>query len=253
MKVNKITLFVCFGLTVLSGLLMVIIENFVPDQIDVSLYQSIISGIFTGFIVSLVVSIIGYWHERNIILEKTDDNLKNLYINMAVISNTIGSTLPEIHKATTMESLPFKMISGLSNLNIEFIENMDLGLFSPICKNGKLAKVYAELIEFKQTMYNIKNISANLYTLTLEFSVKDNNLKLAQMQGMSLGPNEYTSIDELKNLINIRTAKLHEYETGQMLALEKIAKSFYEYRDPKNSWEMIKADLMRQVEDIIKE
>lgn len=253
MKVNKITIFVCFGLTVLSGLLMVVIENFVPDQIDVSLCQSIISGIFTGFIVSLVVSIIGYWHERNIILEKTDDNLKNLYINMAVISNTIGSTLPEIHKATTMESLPFKMISGLSNLNIKFIENMDLGLFSPICKNRKLAKVYAELIEFKQTLYNIKNISANLYTLTLEFSVKDNNLKLAQMQGMSLGPNEYTSIDELKNLINIRTAKLHEYETGQMLALEKIAKSFYEYRDPKNSWEMIKADLMRQVEDIIKE
>lgn len=253
MKVNKITLFVCFGLTVLSGLLMVIIENFVPDQIDVSLCQSIISGIFTGFIVSLVVSIIGYFHERNIILEKIDNNIRSLYINMAVVSKTIGSTLPEIHKATTMESLPFKTISELSNLNIEFIENMDLGLFSPICKNGKLAKVYVALIGFKLSLYNIKNISANLYILTKEFTIKASNLKLAQMQGMSLEPNDFASIDELKNLINIKTAKLHEHETSQVLALEKIAKSFYEYRDPKNSWEMIKADLMRQVEDIIKE
>lgn len=132
MKINKITLLVCSILTVVSGLTMVVIESTVPDNIDASLCQSVVSGIFTGFIVSLVISVIGYFHERNIVLEKTDSN------------------------------------------------------------------------------------------------------------------------NELRNLINIRTAKLHEYVTGQTLELENIAKSFYSYKNRKCPWEMIKANLMLQVEDIVK-
>ena len=54
MKINKITLFVCSILTVVSGLTMLVIERTVPDNIDTSLCQSVVSGIFTGFIVSLV-------------------------------------------------------------------------------------------------------------------------------------------------------------------------------------------------------
>ena len=86
MKINKITLLVCSILTVVSGLTMVVIESTVPDNIDTSLCQSVVSGIFTGFIVSLVISVIGYFHERNIILEQTDSNIKSLYINMMVLS-----------------------------------------------------------------------------------------------------------------------------------------------------------------------
>ena len=159
MKINKITLLVCSILTVVSGLTMVVIESTVPDNIDTSLCQSVVSGIFTGFIVSLVISVIGYFHERNIILEKTDSNIKSLYINMMVLSKIIGSALPQIHKAASMEPLPFKNISGLSELNVSFTEKMDLGLFSPLWKWGRLAHIYTELIEFQQVLYNIKNIS----------------------------------------------------------------------------------------------
>lgn len=252
MKINKITLYVCALLTVLSGLAMIIIEYVVPDNIDTSLYQSVVSGIFTGFIVSLVISIIGYFHERNIILEKTDSNIKSLYINMMVLSKIIGSVLPQIHKATSMEPLPFKNISGLSKLSVDFSEKMDLGLFSPIWKRGKLARIYAELIEFQQVLYNIKNISMNLQAQTMEFTIKTLELQNAQMRGRQPSPTEVEYINELKNLINVRTAKLHEYITGQVLELDKIAKSFYDYKNRKHPWEMIKANLMAQVEDIVK-
>ena len=72
------------------------------------------------------------------------------------------------------------------------------------------------------------------------------------MRGAQPSPTEFEHINELKNLINIRTAKLHEYVTGQALELEKIAKSFYCHKDRKRPWEMIKANLMVQVEDIVK-
>lgn len=244
MKINKITMITCTIITIFSGLAIFFCDN--------ELIQSIWGGLFTGFIASLVISVIGYFHERNIILEKTDSNIKSLYINMMVLSKIIGSVLPQIHKATSMESLPFENISGLSKLSVDFSEKMDLGLFSPIWKWGKLARIYAELIEFQQVLYNIKNISINLQAQTMEFTIKTLELQNAQMRGGHPSPTEVEYINELKNLINIRTAKLHEYVTGQALELEKIAKSFYDYKDRKHPWEMIKANLMAQVEDIVK-
>ena len=244
MKINKTTMITCIVITILSGLSILLFDN--------AMIQNISSGIFTGFIASLVISIIGYFHERNIILEKTDNNIKSLYINMMVLSKIIGSALPQIHKATAMESLPFKNISGLSELNVGFSEKMDLGLFSPIWKRGKLARIYAKLIEFQQVLYNIKNISVNLQAQTMEFTIKSLELQNAQMRGIQPNTTEFDHIAELKNLINIRTAKLHEYVTGQALELEKIAKSFYDYKNRKCPWEMIKANLMVQVEDIVK-
>lgn len=37
-------------------------------------------------------------------------------------------------------------------------------------QKGQLAKVYNDLIEFQQIMYNIKHISMNLQAQTLEYS-----------------------------------------------------------------------------------
>lgn len=252
MKINKITLLVCAILTIVSGLTMVVIESAVSDSVDTSLYQGVASGIFTGFIVSLVTSVVGYFHERSIILEKTDSNIKNLYINIMVLSKVIGNILPQIHKATSMEPLPFKNISGLSELNVEFIEKMDLGLFSPLWKWGRLARIYGQLAAFQQVLYNIKNISVNLQAQTMEYTIKTLELQNIQLRGMQPSPKDLENIDELKNAINIRTAKLHEYVTAQALELEKIAKSFYDYKSRKHPWEMIKKKLMLQIEELIK-
>ena len=58
--------------------------------------------------------------------------------------------------------------------------------------------------------------------------------------------------DVAKNTINVRTAKFHEYTTGQLYELEKIAKVFYSSKSRKQSWEDIKPVLMQQVEEIMR-
>lgn len=62
MKINKITMIACAAIIILSGAAVLLCDN--------TLIQNLSSGIFTGFIASLVISTIGYFHERNIILEK---------------------------------------------------------------------------------------------------------------------------------------------------------------------------------------
>ena len=245
MKINKNTMITCAVITLISGCAVLFFDN--------TLIQNIAPGIFTGFLVSLVVSVIGYFHERNVILEKTDGNIKCLYINMCVLSKILGDVLPQIHRAVSMEQLPFKTISGLSELNVEFAGKMDIGLFSPICKKGILSKTYVELTEFQQTLYNIKNISADLQMQTMKFTIVAMQLQNAQYYRSQIKPTDADYAEDLKNLINIRTAKLHEYVTGQMLELDKIAESFFSYKSRKYPWKEIKKNLMKQVEDIVKE
>lgn len=244
MKINKNTMIVCAVAIALSGISMILLGVFASQFTGYSIVQNIILGIFSSFIVSFVISIIGYFHERNIIIEKTDNNIKSLYINMNVLSKIIGDTSRQIHTSSDLSVLPFGDISGLSALNIDFLNDMNIGLFSPFYANGRLAKVYDNLIEFQQVAYNIKNISMNLQAQTLEYQ--------NQLLRMQPTPVDIQNLDVLKNAINIKTAKFHEYVTGQAIELEKIVKVFYERKDSKQSWENIKFNLLMQVEDIVK-
>lgn len=252
MKINKTTAIVCGIMTILSGTVTVLMVLFAPQTARYNAVQGIISNVFTGFIVSLIVSTIGYFHERNTIIEKTENNLKNLYISLQALSKVTGNTLSEIHTTMDLSNLPFGNIAGLSALNVDYLNNMDLGLFNPFCTRSKLAQLYANLTEFQQVAYNIKNISMELQTKALEY----HNLLLSMQNGGSYGmqfdPVKVQNLDMLKNLINIRTAKFHEYVSGQALVLEKNIEMFYDCKGNKRLWEKIKSSLLMQVEDIVK-
>jgi len=252
MKVNKITVIICTGFTALFALLIIFIELYATQFACYAILQSILSGLFTGFIASLTISIIGYWHERSIIIEKTDGNIRSLYANMKVISKLIGDILPQIHTETNLSMLHFERISGLSSLNVDFISEMHLNLFNPFCKKKKLSKVFIQLNDFQQAVYNIKNISMDIQIKTLEYTNQLLKLRNSETCGIKTAPNDIRYLNELKNLINIKTAKFHEYTTAQTIELEKIAKIFYDCKRNKQTWDTIKSNLMLQIEDIVR-
>ncbi len=252
MKINRITAIICGILTILSGAGTVLMELFAPQTAPYIAMQGFVSSIFSGLIVSLVVPTIGYFYERNIIFEKTDSNIRSLYINMYIISQKIGKILPQIPFTTRMEPLFFKQIYELSALNIDFFKDMNLHSFVPFFKRGKFALIYEELQEYQQTVYNIRNISTNLYGQTQEYDIQFLCMQYNQMAGVPVDPDSNVILQNFKNTINVRTAKFHEYTTGQLYELEKIAKVFYSNKGRKQSWEDIKPVLMQQVEEIMR-
>lgn len=252
MKINKNTAITCMILIILSGIIVIFLGQSIRQTSWCETIQSIMLGIFSSFIVSFVISLVGYFHERRIIIEKTENNVKSLYINMCVLSQIIGNTLQQIHTSSDLERLPFSHISGLSTLNVDYLNNMDLGLFQPVCKRGKFTKVYIDLLEFQQIAYNIKNISMNLQTQVLEHSNQCLKMRNDELLGIPVMPLNLQNLDALKNLINIKTAKLHEYVTGKTFELEKIIKMFYKIKGKKQSWEDIKPILLMQIEEIVK-
>lgn len=252
MKISKNTAIACAVAIMLSGIIVIFLGYFAPQTIGCNTIQNIMLGIFSSSIISFVISFVGYFHERSSIIERTENNIKSLYINMCVLSKITGDTLQQIHVASDLSILPFDNISRLSALNVDFLNDMNLGLFHPFFRYGQLAKVYTDLIEFQQIAYNIKNISMNLQAQALEYS--NQYLKMRNDEAFGIQPNPIIvqNLDALKNVLNIKTAKFHEYTTGRILELEKVIKIFYEHRGKKQSWENVKTNLLMQVEEIVR-
>jgi len=252
MKINKNTAIVCAIAIIISGGMVILLALVVPKFAGYDVIQSMILGAFSSFIVSAVIAIVGYLHERNRIIEKTENNIKSLFINMNILSQIIGDTLQQVHMAQDLSALPFDNISNLSTLNVDLLNSMELGMFSPFYKSGKLAQVYGKLMEFQQVAYNIKNISWTLQAQVLDYSNYMLKIRNSEAFGMQTNPIEIQNLDTAKNAINIRTAKLHEYVRGQALELEKQIKIFYGCNGRRHSWEDTKRNLQMQVEDIIR-
>lgn len=245
MKVNKTTIYVCLFISIISGALMLFVK-------DNNMMQSISSGIFTGFIASLAISVIGYFNEKAKLIEAMNINIKNLFLNLTVMSKILGTVLPQIHNSVIIPDLPFKNLCGLSQLNLEFIEKMDLGLYSPFFSISGKASVCKRLQELQKAIYNIKNCSMNLENAVLNYTLQYNNIQIKSAQGMVVTPEETKNLDDLKNLVNISTAKLHEYTTGQAMELGKIAEEFYGCKKKHLYWNDIEAALILQAESIVK-
>lgn len=107
-------------------------------------------------------------------------------------------------------------------------------------------------MDFKLTLYNIRSIAGDTNSNVIDYTIKFLQLENTRLRGLQLSQKEIEDVDALKNAINIRTAKFHEYVTAQTMELEKIAEAFYSRRESKQSWAQIKVTLTAQVEDLMK-
>lgn len=244
MKVNKTTIYVCcLALIVLTVILM--FSEFITTTI-----QEMISGVFTGFIVSLVILFVGYFHEKNKILDQTERNLKSLYISMHILSKITGNISQQIYTTYNLSSLQFGLIPKMAEQSIEFMNNMGLGMFDPFCDKGYTSVAFDRLTLLQQKIYTVKNISMNLEVTTLKHTLKVNQIETLLKRGEIVPQNTTEEVNVLKNFVNIRTAKLHEYETSITLELEDIAQTFYKCDEIKDSWQDVKENLLKQIEEI---
>lgn len=245
MKINKITMIVCSIITLLSGIAVLFFENV--------LIQNITAGLFTGFIASVVISVIEYFNERFKLLEGINTNIRRLFLNITVMSKILGNVSPKIYSSSIISDLPFKTLCSLSQLNLEFIEKMNLGLYSPIFSGSKKASICQRLQEFQQTTYNIKAYCMELENSVLKYTLQYNNIQIKSAQGIAITQEETKDLDDLKNAVNVLAARLHEYIAGQVIQLGKIGKDFYGYKKKRLYWNDLEAALILQAESIVKE
>jgi|GEM_PF-6142065 len=245
MKINKVTTIVLGILTVLFGLATMVFQqkNLVIAEMA--------SSLFTGCIVSIVVAIIGYFHEEGTLKYKLQNNIKSLYINMLTLKDVTGNILVQIAKTTNLSDLRFNDITSLAGLNIEFVNGMELEAYDGFYSNSKMAHIYIDFIKYKNKMYNLKNIAAQIGSDSLKHNIQVLNFENQRLSGLMINPQEIEYAESLKNKLNIMTAKLHEYEASLLIELDDLADRFYKIGIKKSDWNEVKTALQNEAEDIL--
>ncbi|EHN13398.1 hypothetical protein [Clostridium sporogenes] len=116
MKINKNTSIICIILTIIFGGLTILLHPYYE------LISSIVSNIFTGFIVSSVIALIGYFYEKQKIINNISDNMHSLYMNLIAIKNITGIIVPKVANADDLTKLNYNIIEALTSQNVEFIK-----------------------------------------------------------------------------------------------------------------------------------
>ena len=122
MRANRVTSIMCLFLAVVFGVATVTLQDISAG------ISSVISNVFTGFFVSSVLALIGYFYEKEKILNKTESNLLGLYINMIVTKEVTGNKLGQFSNVLKLSDLRFGDITSSARLNVTFMEDMEVSI-----------------------------------------------------------------------------------------------------------------------------
>ena len=244
MKVNKYIM-ICSILTgvICIFLLIVFKQNILLRDIAVSL--------LTGSIISALTSIIYYLNERQKILCAIKNAIPSIYVNLKYMHDMMSNILPQVIYVQYLDSLNYRRLLELSGLNMDFTQNCQLGLFSAFLKKGKIAGAVDAFQKYTDSLYNLKNCLGKLECIVLDADILQNQLYIKQINNQMILPEEHKLLCDKRNLVNIRTAKVHEYEASLIKELDTIADSFFEKN--KNEWTEKKEILNRQVVQMFNE
>lgn len=209
---------------------------------------NIFVSLMTGAVISFMSAEIYYLSERQKILNKIKGTIPTIYMNMKQIHKLTGEILPHIIYAQQLEDLNYRRLLSLADLNMHFANECQINAFSCFVKKGKMLTAVRDFARFIDSLYNLKNCLGELENAVLDADIIQGKLYIKQINNQSVLPEEIRLLQDKRNFVNIRTAKIHEYEASLLLQLDNVAVQFFV--KPKNIWTEQKKILDQQAMQI---
>lgn len=241
MLVNKriaICSFVVFSVCLLS---IFIFKNNI-------LAQNILISLITGAIISFMTVEINYLSERQKILCEIKEAIPSIYMNLKQIHKLTGDILPQIIYVQQLDGLNYRRLLSLADLNMSFAQQCHLNFFSCFFEKGKLSCAVKDFAKYIDCLYNLKACLGELECVVLDADILQNQLFLKQASNQMILPEESKLLQDKRNLVNIETAKVHEYEASLLQQLDSIADQFFV--KSKHIWEEQKKVLNQKAKQI---
>lgn len=240
MKANKYTIIVCVLIGIIACVAMIGIKDSNSKIFVVTV------GVFTGVLVSLVSTVVTYFDKRATIYQAVKSNIADIYINLHIIHSMTGNILDQVQYFYNLKELNYKLVMGLSELNLNFASGMQVGAFAPLVTVGKKYNAIQDMKEFENDLFNLKLCIGKIQNAALE-----HDLLLSIMQARSLTLDENNKLNNLRTLVLVQTAKVHEYQASLLQKIDKIAVPFYGKGN--KSWDSVKQQLFVKADMIIKQ
>ncbi len=247
MKSNKSTAMACFMLSALA-LFGVI---FIPSECCATLHNICLS-LFTGFIISLTIAFVGYFHEKEKIVTGIDSALTTLYINLSYMKIATGIALEKIAITQKSDYSNWKIgdISGFSDINIDCINDVKLDMYTPFIKAEEY-KIINDLVVYKNKMFNLKHLLSGLHHNSLDYEIRSRELNLAVQNGQVVNQWDVDEMQNRHNTLIAKTSRIHEYQVSLLMELENLSDRYIRHFSKKDSWEKRKKAMDISVSKIV--
>ena len=199
-----------------------------------TLTQNIMISLLTGAIISFMTAEIYYLSERQKIICAIKDAIPVIYLNLKQIHKLTGEILPQIIYVQQLDGLNYRRLLSLADLNMNFVQQCHISGFSFFVKNRKLSCAVREFSQYTDCLYNLKDCLGKLECAVLDADIIQSKLYIKQANNQIILPEESKLLQDKRNLVNIRTAKVHEYEASLLQKLDLIADQFFV--KPKHIW-----------------
>lgn len=246
MRVNRSIIII----SVLVGILSFI--TVVVNDLQ-SIQSSIALSLFAGAIFAVVTSLVNYFNEKQKIVDDIKRSIPSVYISLRLIGHIMGNILPQIMNVLYLDNLNYRQLQSIAELNMR---NVRLGTesygYCGFIKNTKVSDGILKYEKYGNNLYNLKHNLDKLETYVLDHDLVQRQRELKQMNNnIMVTYEEEKQIFDKRNLVNVCSAKIHEYSASLILQLDEIAFVFYKKRN--ESWEECKKVLDKQVDDILKD
>lgn len=123
---------------------------------------------------------------------------------------------------------------------------MQVGTFVPLFSGGKKYNAIKNMKEFESDLFNLKFCIGKIQNSALEHDLL---LSILPVRPFTLSENN--RLNELRTLVLVKTAKVHEYQALLLQKIDKIAAPFYGKGN--KSWESVKQQLIIEADSIMKQ
>lgn len=212
--------------------------------------QNVFVSLMTGAIISFMTAEINYLSARQKISNKIKEAIPAIYLNLRQIHKLTGDILPNIIYVQQLDDLNYRRLLSMADLNMNFVQQCNISFFSCFFKRGKLSCAVQSFAKYTDCLYNLKSCLGDLECAVLDADIIRNQLYLKQANKQTILPEENRLLQDKRNLVNIMTAKIHEYEASLLQQLDGVADQFF--TKPRHVWEEQKKILDQRAEQIFK-
>ncbi len=246
MKTNRLTFFVCSALVVVCAIAYLLSA----EGLSIEVFQNLLMGITTGAIISVVISLIGYFRDRDALVFKATNTSVNAYIDLSVLRELTGYALGSIGHTEKMRDIPFNIISSIARKTFDDCNDVSSELYAPFYKSGELARRYRDFASFRSVFQNMALIAQSIESISLQI---DNEVMRTTIASANLcQPTQpLPQLQEWNKLLLVRVSKFHEHVTDRTMQYEAIAQYFVNRAHGKNAWKNARQKIDAEVAEIM--
>ena len=229
MKVSKNITLVC-----LAGMITAFIVFIISKMIchEFRSLENVIINIFTGFMISLIITLTSYFHERHKLIANARAFLTSELQFIDFYHLQIGKLLElcacqyDYSKNIDYYSYFSKRCDsaeGFLELIKEASDKLNSADYRGFVKNSKIASTLNDIYSFNMEINGLRQLSSGIIKLSLEVQIllQDVNIKIMQQQYVDFNYVNHKMEDYNKTML-VKLSKLHEYTASLNITVEKL-------------------------------